>query len=721
MKNTGRIGVSAVQSIVYNDLKWIFREQLVEDFGIDAEIEVANQKYPTGKMIAIQIKSGDSYFKRTTREGIVFRFDENHKQYWLGHVLPVIVLLYHPVSKECIWEIIDKFTVKQVSRNGYKIVIPKENQFGVFTKAKLLILAYSKNIDDLAKEIDDLDIDKDSVYILLDDKQKKIFDKVRKMIDKKNASSDRVPFEYKREELSDFVGAIEWLGIKDEIYMGGQYKELVDRIDEYIYSSQKNTLIILGEAGIGKTTLVKMFMKNKVKNDILYIQSGHYKNILDRIRNEYEINNNIKVVIIDGWDMLVPGERLITWNELVDWQSEHKDIKVIITSRNMENNIWDDAEFLRIYPLSQVEALEFLKSMAGSNLINDEAAMRLVNIFTSPLMLKMLIMATKQFGIPLEEATRDKLLYILITQYSEEANRTLEDIAFKMMQKNEIIITLTDTRYLKYLSQFKELHIENEQVSFLHKAFYEIFAAKYILRHIFKEEMEPKEFSAAIWDTFANNLCSLEILDYVKFLLKHEKLNEIFLQQLNNNFNYMLERGMLLDSISELGVFKAISNVFYMIWHIVSYANRIYCEIFKPKISESGETNLSCIINIFNKIYFSTMYLDFSHTDLSYVKLWRCNLIDMNFKNSILQHTNFLGSHLGGSNFQQADLSYSNLVAADLRYANLKDAILTGANVGNCIISEDSMKYFLPYKDTLRNVKKMIVFMNDGTIKYSLD
>lgn len=115
------------------------------------------------------------------------------------------------------------------------------------------------------------------------------------------------------------------------------------------------------------------------------------------------------------------------------------------------------------------------------------------------------------------------------------------------------------------------------------------------------------------------------------------------------------------------------------------------------------------------------MYLDFSHTDLSYVKLWRCNLIDMNFKNSILQHTNFLGSHLGGSNFQQADLSYSNLVAADLRYANLKDAILTGANVGNCIISEDSMKYFLPYKDTLRNVKKMIVFMNDGTIKYSLD
>lgn len=76
---------------------------------------------------------------------------------------------------------------------------------------------------------------------------------------------------------------------------------------------------------------------------------------------------------------------------------------------------------------------------------------------------------------------------------------------------------------------------------------------------------------------------------------------------------------------------------------------------------------------------------------------------------------------MDGSNFQQADLSYSYLVAADFRHANLKDAILTGANVSNCMISEDSLKYFLPYKDTLRNAKKLIVFMNDGTIKYNLD
>lgn len=87
MTNIEREGVSAVQNIVYRELKWFFREQTVDDYGIDAQIEVTSQEYPTGKMIAIQIKSGESYFISTTEEGIIFRFDEKHKKYWLGHVL----------------------------------------------------------------------------------------------------------------------------------------------------------------------------------------------------------------------------------------------------------------------------------------------------------------------------------------------------------------------------------------------------------------------------------------------------------------------------------------------------------------------------------------------------------------------------------------------------------------------------------------------------------
>lgn len=195
------------------------------------------------------------------------------------------------------------------------------------------------------------------------------------------------------------------------------------------------------------------------------------------------------------------------------------------------------------------------------------------------------------------------------------------------------------------------------------------------------------------------------------------KLNESFLKQLNNNFMFMIKRGMLTDSFENVDLFKAISNVFYMMWHIVSYVNRMYCGGYKLEIPREIEPSFSCIINIFNRIYFNHVYLDFSYLDVSHIKLWRSNLANMNFRNSKLCHGNFMGSCLDGSNFQQADLSYCNFVATDLRHANLRDTNLTGANVSNCMISEDSFKYFILFKDTLRNAEKMIVFMNDGTIK----
>ncbi|MHB8064874.1 MAG: DUF4365 domain-containing protein [Ruminiclostridium sp.] len=60
--HTERIGVSHVASIVHEKMGWIFREQPIADYGIDAQIEIANHECPTGKLIALQIKSGESYF-----------------------------------------------------------------------------------------------------------------------------------------------------------------------------------------------------------------------------------------------------------------------------------------------------------------------------------------------------------------------------------------------------------------------------------------------------------------------------------------------------------------------------------------------------------------------------------------------------------------------------------------------------------------------------------
>jgi hypothetical protein len=54
MKQTDRDGVNAVEGIFIRELKWIFREQAISDWGIDAHVEVTNRDEPSGRLLALQ-------------------------------------------------------------------------------------------------------------------------------------------------------------------------------------------------------------------------------------------------------------------------------------------------------------------------------------------------------------------------------------------------------------------------------------------------------------------------------------------------------------------------------------------------------------------------------------------------------------------------------------------------------------------------------------------
>lgn len=63
----GEDGITIIKSIVEKELDWIFRPNHKEhDFGIDAYLDViAEFGQVTGKTIAAQVKTGESYFKET--------------------------------------------------------------------------------------------------------------------------------------------------------------------------------------------------------------------------------------------------------------------------------------------------------------------------------------------------------------------------------------------------------------------------------------------------------------------------------------------------------------------------------------------------------------------------------------------------------------------------------------------------------------------------------
>lgn len=107
---------------------WLFREQPVNDIGIDAHIEYVVNGEPC-QLLALQIKSGPSWFLRVSNGCVVF-YDISPRQYlyWTRNALPCVLVLYNPETKECIWQELSADTIKKVGK-GYRVDVPLSQAF----------------------------------------------------------------------------------------------------------------------------------------------------------------------------------------------------------------------------------------------------------------------------------------------------------------------------------------------------------------------------------------------------------------------------------------------------------------------------------------------------------------------------------------------------------------------------------------------------------------
>ena len=91
--STERIGIYHCAEIAERN-KWMFREQPIDDVGIDAHMEFIDNMNPK-QLIALQIKSGSSWFKEKRGNSIIFRgINERQYNYGTMNTLPCIVVLY---------------------------------------------------------------------------------------------------------------------------------------------------------------------------------------------------------------------------------------------------------------------------------------------------------------------------------------------------------------------------------------------------------------------------------------------------------------------------------------------------------------------------------------------------------------------------------------------------------------------------------------------------
>jgi len=131
-----RIGVFTV-GLILTELGFIFREFSNSDVGIDGVIEYVNSAgQATGKIAAVQIKSGDSYLYggETDNNNWTFYPEDKHKKYWEIYAIPVILLVYSP-SRDKVY-FIDVRHYFKINGLG-NVKIPKENILDTTTKSKV--------------------------------------------------------------------------------------------------------------------------------------------------------------------------------------------------------------------------------------------------------------------------------------------------------------------------------------------------------------------------------------------------------------------------------------------------------------------------------------------------------------------------------------------------------------------------------------------------------
>ena len=100
---TERAGVIAVD-LAAVEARCVWRETSTRDVGIDGQIEhVSSEGVATGRIVAVQVKSGESYFADATATHVPYSPSEAHRVYWESHPIPVILALHHPGENKTFW------------------------------------------------------------------------------------------------------------------------------------------------------------------------------------------------------------------------------------------------------------------------------------------------------------------------------------------------------------------------------------------------------------------------------------------------------------------------------------------------------------------------------------------------------------------------------------------------------------------------------------------
>ncbi len=513
-------------------------------------------------------------------------------------------------------------------------------------------------------------------------------------------------------------------------------------LSKYIVEKSENKmLLILGQPGIGKSTLITWITQKFGKNfdDILVYQfASDLKNVdwqnssiakimLDRIRKS---NNDLygKTLILDGFDEISAGDNR---KEILDCfhryfmnKMDFINFTIIITCR--ENYIRElkrlKCEYIILQPWDDKQIRSFCKEFAEKTKSNIsihtiEHILENKEILGIPLILYMVL----ALGIELDKESSivdiyDKIFSLeggiydrcidnknfadthRISKIKEQIHQVSREIAMWMFENNPDEASIPQEEYRKICESlvWKQMRInENVKNDFLIGNFFKL------VRHCEGAETEELYFvHRTIYEYFVSETICTSIQETIN--ISQEKIAGVLGNLLKGNILPIKILEFLKIKISNSKIdkqFDEINDAFQLMIQdgMTYHTNQCYKQVMACEMNLF--TNMLLVLHLWEKgfirfndaicVYLKYNYnnslnlsgVDLSGVNLSEVNLSRANLRSVNLSKANLSRANLSRADLSGANLKNAYLIEADLVEADLEFANLSEADLRSVNL----------------------------------------
>lgn len=145
---TAKSGINFVRTAVEDAGSLFIKIEQENDLGIDALFELIKDEKPLNKQIAVQIKSGQSYYNPDVGE-CVFPIGD-HGEYWSKHPLPVFGIVYVPTLKTAHWIDIKRYLKSHPESATVRYRTSEANRFDATSFTRLFVPAVAHETPSLS-------------------------------------------------------------------------------------------------------------------------------------------------------------------------------------------------------------------------------------------------------------------------------------------------------------------------------------------------------------------------------------------------------------------------------------------------------------------------------------------------------------------------------------------------------------------------------------------